>query len=412
MKLKITIIGGCVLAIFLEATTFLHCGQPDVAGQKISHNVRVVNIEVPVRVYQGDRFVDNLAIDDFEVYEDGVRQNIEALYYIDKRDIQRKDEKASFTPDTNRSFYLFFVLYEYNPKLREAIRFFIESVLKQTDNLIVVTPRSSYEMQKDLLARTPKDKIVDRLIKIIRKDIQAGAGAYRSVLRDLKRMAGGPVSSIEDQMDQGWSEDGTKFGSAEEFLMQYKADMARLENLRTLDEKKLYEFSSLLKEKKGQKFVYLFYQREFMPQLDKQLFTAWEQNPILKPMLDDLFGLYNRTAIIDMGLLAKRFADASITFHFLYWSALPQDIALDQAKESSWDVFETFAALSKNTGGLATTSSNLAYLMDRAADASEKYYLIYYSPTNTASDQKFRTIRVKTKSGNYQVRHLSGYIAD
>ena len=43
---------------------------------QIQHNVAVVNISVPVRVYDGSKFVDSLGLDDFEVREDGQIQSI------------------------------------------------------------------------------------------------------------------------------------------------------------------------------------------------------------------------------------------------------------------------------------------------------------------------------------------------
>ncbi|UCE21357.1 MAG: hypothetical protein JSV46_03790, partial [Candidatus Aminicenantes bacterium] len=68
----------------------------------------VINVEVPVRVFDGGKFVDNLGIDDFEVFEDGVPQKIVAVYEINKKTITRKEEKKEFKPETSRHFYLFF----------------------------------------------------------------------------------------------------------------------------------------------------------------------------------------------------------------------------------------------------------------------------------------------------------------
>lgn len=54
-------------------------------AQEISQDVSVINIEVPVRVFKGDQFVDFLTIKDFEVFEDGIPQKIEAVYLIEKK---------------------------------------------------------------------------------------------------------------------------------------------------------------------------------------------------------------------------------------------------------------------------------------------------------------------------------------
>ena len=50
-------------------------------AQEIQHEAIAVNIEVPVRVYKGDNFVDDLTINDFEIYEDGIFQETDALLF-------------------------------------------------------------------------------------------------------------------------------------------------------------------------------------------------------------------------------------------------------------------------------------------------------------------------------------------
>jgi len=74
MKKSIIIFGVFILSFTLLA-------------QEISHETLVINIEVPVRVFKGSRFIDNLTIDDFEVYEDGKLQRLEAGYLVKKKAI-------------------------------------------------------------------------------------------------------------------------------------------------------------------------------------------------------------------------------------------------------------------------------------------------------------------------------------
>lgn len=51
-------------------------------SQEIQHEAVAINIEVPVRVFKGETFINDLTLDDFELYEDGVLQEIEAVYLI------------------------------------------------------------------------------------------------------------------------------------------------------------------------------------------------------------------------------------------------------------------------------------------------------------------------------------------
>jgi len=92
-----------------------------VTAQDLQHEVITLNIEVPVRVFQGDTFVSDLTLEDFEIFEDGKPQKIDAVYLIKKTTIERKDEIKQFSPQTARHFFLFFEITEYNAKLEEAI---------------------------------------------------------------------------------------------------------------------------------------------------------------------------------------------------------------------------------------------------------------------------------------------------
>ena len=56
------------------------------------HEVSIINVIVPVRVFDGANFVDNLTIEDFELYENGKLQKIEALYLTKKTQIERREE--------------------------------------------------------------------------------------------------------------------------------------------------------------------------------------------------------------------------------------------------------------------------------------------------------------------------------
>ena len=130
-------------------------------AQEIQHEAVAINIEVPVRVYKGDNFVDDLTINDFVVYEDGILQDVLAVYLIKKTDVQRKEEmptpkeevKQTFKPETSRSFYLLFEVVEYSPKLSEAIDYFFQNVLLPSDNLVIVTPMNTYRLKSEALSK-------------------------------------------------------------------------------------------------------------------------------------------------------------------------------------------------------------------------------------------------------------------
>jgi len=121
----------------------------------------VVNVEVPVRVFKKGTFVDNLTIDDFEVLENGKLQKIEAVYLVKNRAIERSEENKRFFPETSRSFFLFFEVAEYRPKLGDAILYFIHNVLVPGDSFIVVTPMQTYRLKDKALKIYLREEIAN-----------------------------------------------------------------------------------------------------------------------------------------------------------------------------------------------------------------------------------------------------------
>ena len=64
--------------------------------QQIQEQSVVINVEIPTRVFDGNTFVDNLSIDDFEIYEDGRPQKLDAIYLIKRKSIERREEIKRF----------------------------------------------------------------------------------------------------------------------------------------------------------------------------------------------------------------------------------------------------------------------------------------------------------------------------
>jgi hypothetical protein len=153
--------------------------------QELQHATGVINVEVPVRVFDGDRFVDNLGINDFEVFEDGKPQKIVSLYLIRKTEVRKEETaavpkaepapQAKFVPETLRNFLLIFEVHDPMPKLDEALDYFFKEVFHKGDRVTVVSPKGTYRFKQDMLDRAKPDEVALQLKKILRKDIIMGA---------------------------------------------------------------------------------------------------------------------------------------------------------------------------------------------------------------------------------------------
>ena len=375
-------------------------------------------------MFKGGTFVDNLTIDDFEVYEDGKLQKIEAVYLIKKTKIERKEEKKKFTPETNRHFYLFFQITEYTPRIGDALSYFFQNVLIPRDSLTIVTPLKTYRMKSQALEVLSKEEIVNQLKGMLRGDAMMGSWEYRNAIYDMvsiSKALGASISatSVERQylkMDEYGNISQYAGLEIQELIMHYAALLNNLDHIRSVDQQRLMDFAKYLKDMEGQKYVFLFYQREFIPQIEPRILAQYgdmyQDSPDVALTLSSLFGFYRREISVDINQIRQDYADSSISAHFLFFTKPAEHISGIRMTEHSEDIFATFMEMAKATGGSTESSANPSFLFKRAAEASENYYLLYYAPLNYKRDGKFKNIRVKVKGKSYKVTHRAGYFAN
>ena len=389
--------------------------------QQIQEQSVVINVEIPTRVFDGNTFVDNLTIDDFEIYEDGKLQKLDAIYLIKKKSIERREEIKRFNPQTSRQFFLWFQISEYMPRIREAVEYFFENVFIPGDSLVVITTVRAYNLNSRAIESKTKEEISDQLAKIIRKDSTTGNLEYRAALRDLQEIvsiiefkSGETRATLEDNITEDFSV--FNVGSLEEVVQMYSTIVENLEDLRKIDQQKLLDYAKYLKDKDGQKHIFLFYEREFLPQLDpntlEKFMTQYQDNPALQLTMSTLFQTYKRDVTIDVDRVKQAFADSSLSIHFLFLKKMGVHIRGLQMQERSEDVYNAFRQMAQATGGLTESSANPAWAFQKAVDAFENYYLLYYSPQNYRLDGKFKNIVVRVKDRRFRVTHRAGYFAN
>lgn len=397
-------------------------------AQEISYQTLVINIEVPVRVFRGSIFVDNLTIDDFEVYEDGKPQRLEAVYLVNKKNIERKEEKKKFDPDTTRTFYLFFEITDYSPRIDDALHYFMQNVLLPEDNLVIVTPMKTYEMNPQALKLRSNDEIVKELRSLLRRDAMIGSSEYRSSLSELTKLTKAFSAVFQSTGEEGIRLDtdvSSEFAEAYErdptFLLSmlidnYRNVMERLEQLRYVDQSKLLDFAASLKDKDGQKYVFLFYQREYIPQVEPSLLmrieSEFQSSQHLTQNLAGLFSLFKRDITFDVDWVKQAYADSSASIHFMFFTQPAQHVPGIRFEEHSEDIYSAFREMAVATGGIAESSANPFMLFKSAVESSENYYILYYTPLNYRKDGQFKNIQVKIKNPDYRVIHRAGYFAN
>jgi|GEM_PF-271892 len=375
---------------------------------QIQHQVSVVNISVPVRVYDGAKFVDSLGLEDFEVSEDGQPQPVEAVYLIRGGAVKRQEgAPGAPAPETLRNYVLLFQVCEYLPEIDKAVDLFFAEVCRPGDAVDVVTPLRTLRLRNRIDTPEKVRKAQTEVKAKLKNDALILSGSYRSIVDDMLGHlgAGDPEYSEVD-------------------LNGYRTDLDRLEELRTIDTATMAAFAADLKARPGSKHAFLFYQREQVPQFnDRKIIEALNSSDSeLAFKVMELMAAYNHDIRIDREAIQRAFSDAATDVHFLYvtrnrrnpqldveYSAPSDDIRM---AESSNEIYRVFREIAAATGGTAAASANPAALLRQAADASEEYYLLYYRPQDFRADGKFHRIDVAVKRTGLRVSHREGYVAE
>ena len=367
-------------------------------GQKnpLQHEVTVVNVEVPVRVYDGDRFVENLTLDDVEVFENGKPQKIEALYLIKKEGIARKEGAPSLKPDVSRYFILCFEAYEKDIRFEEVLDEFFLKVVRPGDTVHIVSPEKAYNLKPKAIEKLGAKATAEEIKKKVEGDVFRSGSVYRALIRQL-----------EDLHRPGEAND-------ELHRMREMELLKEIIDFRTLDQKHLLAFADFLKAASGQKHAFFFYQTENVP---------------FPPDISDEDRLtLMRSVGIDLSLVQKKFADSSATVHFIFLKprgfphldpANPYVQKTDATKpftprdivEYTPDLFTSFLEISRATGGISESTQNPVWALQKAAESADRYYLLYYKPENYKPDGSFKKIEVKLKKRGLSVLYRQGYYA-
>src|SRR5512141_178142 len=384
------------------------------AAQEIQHETRAVSIEIPVRVFKGNAFVDHLTIADFEVYENGQPQTLDAVYLVKKASIERQEGTHAAVPDTGRHFYLFFELTEYDPKVRPALEYFVQEVLAPGDELVVVTPLKTYRMKSDILKDAHRSAVLEKILGLLRRDVQIGNAEYLDIIDDLKGMAmamAGSIRMSESDAQRQRQAMGDPFGftdslfevqrSVEEQLQGYADSLSRLESIRDVDQARVSDLAGFLRNQSGQKEMFLFYQREFIPKIDDAVLNAimslYNQRPDITQAALSVFEFFRRDETLDVETVKKLYADPGAAIHFLYLTRPAPKVRGLTMEERSEDVFSPFREMSLATGGYTGATANIQAAMKSAVAAAENYYLLYNAPKSYQPDGKFRKLEVRVK---------------
>lgn len=377
-----------------------------------------IRIPVQVRVYSEGLFVDNLGIDDFELYEGGKRQRIEAVYHVRGGGVSNQSPQDTPAPDVSRTLYVFFEVADYTLELRTSVRYFVQEVVRPTDNLTVITPKHAYRLKSTALRNIPKAELIRQLDTLFARDTLLSNPEYRAAVAELSALAS-PAVDPENKGAQSLELGGQAPPSGmswDAVITRYSSLLSAVEKLRKIDERRLLDSVEMLRYQEGQKFAFFFYQREPLPRiatvlLDDYIRLNQGRRDVVRT-LTYMQDFHNRDFHVDEEHLARAFASASILFHFVVFDIPKEDGLTDIEARKLKEFYGRLEAISSLSGASFRRDLTPHELLRESVGRLDQYYLVYYTPSYYAGDGKFKSIEVKVKDRQYRMVHRGGYVSE
>jgi len=398
---------------------FLNSSFNLVPGQeKPQEEVTVIAVEVPVRVIHKGQIVKNLTKEDFEIYENGIRQEITA-FEIHSRKIsipkEISPEEMKIRPK-KRLFILIFNIFDYNEALGEGIDYFFENFFRQGDQLIILTEDRMLNIE---IGKGLSGMILDLKETLKKYKLISTINTFKS-FRELRFEGDKLLSAFRGE-----------FGSEniDKAILMFYENYQRI----WLDYRKQFItpdtdlYQSIIKRAKqieGEKWAICFQQREMFPKLKNASRLDNEISGWIGSQLDPVKQVMARTVqakqwelqrIFDISgnfpteLLKNLFMEANITFHLILMKPFRTVFSRDfELREVAQDYEACFKEISFSTGGHTTFSNKVSEALKEAAETEDYYYLLVYSPKEDQSVKK-REIEVKVKKRGATVIHLKHF---
>lgn len=371
--------------------------------ETVKEFVKVVNIEVPMRVFFKGKPVENLEKNDFTLYEGKKLQKIHGFYIVKKR---IKTQRLDFESERKESlkkryFVLMFQITDYTRELKKSLRYIFNNILKKKDKVLVFINDKTVSLN-NLSDMGKAHSIIERFLK--EQSLTAKIRLYKWINK-FENMFKFHVS-ISD------AESAIQF--FQRYLLMWK-EYKKKYLIPDLDT--YYNFARYLEKINMEKWVINFYQIEMFPQL----------KPFAKLKLDGLIGeLQSKNAeYVNMARMISRyiveiekelkvaddfpsveiskiFLKANTTFHSVFFRTYREmmpDIPMELNRVST-DTENSLREITRKTGGELIVSNRITLALNKIVEKEDILYMLTYLPEDNGKRGK---IRVEVKNKDYRI---------
>ena len=386
--------------------------------------VQVVNVEMILRVLKDGAPVGGLKKNDFLLYEDGEKREINGFFENRRRIAHAGEEKKQLQQP--RLYLLLFWVNNPEADVEGVLEKFFSSIYREGDRVIMSTPIKSFELP------SPQDSaaITAAFLEQWRREAKGKLSASLQFQGDLSRL-------LENQVRRLWEiaeknkQDEKAQKPAKEVDTAAEREISSLitQYARALQEYRLRELSAdttafeamarSMIPNKNDKFALVFYQHDSLPFYDidnVKNFCMTKEIPgtFTDKMANEMMRIEEQTKnsfnvrIVSEGLKSL-FIQANIQFHLLSISPDKSDrhanagsfFSLIKREEiySYWD--QVMQEISKNSGGLQLDGDRMADALDQVIAFEDIYYHITYVPRG--QEAKKRKIDIRLDQPGMQV---------
>lgn len=406
---------GCLL---FPAFLLLGASYPQ---EKPRQEVAVTAIEVPVRVFLDNQVVKSLAKEDFEVFENGIRQEIFGFEIISRKiarpiDAAPKPALPSLKP---RLFILIFDIFDYNDSIGEAIDYFFNTVFREKDLIVVLVEGRLLNIERGEGLENVRVDLKETLKKYKTISTQDIHKAYMDLTFECDRLLMMTGDDLSPNGGPNWEQHVGRFYDNYARIWKVYRDQFLMPDM------DLYQ--GLLKRIKpieAEKWAICFQQRDLFPELKNQgrlerklnMMTKGQSEPgemIKARLIESKQRLLQESFAISKSFPADRlknlFMEAGVTFHLILMKTMKSLLSEDlDLKEVAQDYEACFKDISRSTGGAVVFSNRALDALKEAAEKEDYHYLLaYQSQAPLEARGNNIEVRVRLKQARvYNLKHV------
>lgn len=380
----------------------------------IREEVSVVNVEVPVRVFQDGRQVSGLQRSDFLLSEGGVPQKING-FFVDRRSlVPRSGETSPVGP--LRHFSVIFRLTQIGEGVKDGIRSLARNVLRKGDQIDVWINDRALLSHVFTAAGDFEKWIMDGLGPFVLEARNEQDSMVRKIETSIQqyrfRKMQGEVTAAETLL----------------FLEEYLKSFRHYKQQYIVPDLAMYyRYAARLQRIRRSKWVLSFYQYHLFPKLKisgpllqeiemlaRALNVGRSEDAayarMINALLQQMHTEFNVADSLPSEAIAKIFYKVNASFHAVFMPTFQDTLLEDiELKAINSDLENSMRQLIKLTGGSLQNTSNIANALENISSSEDILYLLTYAPANPEDRGK---ISVSLPGHPYSVRYDDQMRAD